>query len=108
MKILIRHNLPDDEAFIYATYIRNQWFSKDNTTTLKRATWSAIQHKRLEGILGSTQVKLACLDEDPDTIIGYAFMDGANGAFCYVKLAFRSEGLGIKDKLIKELRNAKE
>lgn len=104
MKILLRHALPSDYHFIFATYLRHNWFNKDNKTTLKRSTWSTLQHKRLETILeASSKVTVACLSEDPDTILGYGFQDGKD-KFVYVKKDFRAEGLGVDKMILKELK----
>lgn len=62
-----------------------------------------MQHKRLEGALASRFAMVACLNEDKDYILGYALMDG-DKPFAYVKLAFRSPGLQIAPKLIKEIK----
>lgn len=102
MKIVLRQSVPSDHPFIFATYIRHNWFSPRNTTTLKRSTWSQLQHTRLEGIL-ARGVVVACLGDDPDVIVGYALDDGGK-PFAYVKLAWRSPGLGIKDKLLEAVK----
>lgn len=102
MKILIRFITESDHNFIYATYLRNKYFDKANKTTLKRSTWSSLQHKRLETIMTYDLVLVACLEDDVDTIVGYGFMDGAE-PWTYVKLDWRSPGLKVKDRLIKEL-----
>lgn len=104
MKVIIRSQQPTDHSFIYATYLRNRWFDKANTTTLKRATWSSLQHNRIENILNDQLVLIACLDEDQDTILGYAFMDGSE-EFAYVKLSFRSGGFKVKERLLEELKH---
>lgn len=105
MRIIIRKLLPSDHNFIFATYLRNRYFDKDNKTTLKRSTWSAMQHKRLETIMAIDSVYVACLDEDKDLILGYSLMDG-HAPYTYIKLAWRSPGLNIANKLLKELTNA--
>lgn len=102
MKIVYRKQVEEDYAFIYATYLRNRWFDKKNTTTLKRATWSGLQHNRLENILKNDYVVIACFDDDTNHVVGYAFHDDGN-VFSYVKLAFRGDGLKIKEHLIQEL-----
>ena len=103
MKIVLRQAVETDHAFIYATYIRRRWFSEDNTTTLKRSTWSQLQHNRIEKILANQGAVVACLAEDPDVIVGYA-LDDSGKPWAYVKLAWRSPGLGIKDKLLKAVQ----
>jgi hypothetical protein len=100
VKIQVRKVTDDDHAFIYATYLRNRWFDRNNTTTLKRTTWSALQHKRLERLLKDSMVLIACISDDPTAILGYIFVDEGGSDYCYIKLAFRSEGFGI-EKILK-------
>jgi hypothetical protein len=107
LKVLLRNMQEGDQNFVFATYLRNRWFDKTNKTTLKRSTWSAIQHKRLEKVFASKRVVMACLDEDSDTLLGYGFVD-QDGPYIYVKLPYRAGGLGIKDRITKELLNGSD
>jgi len=100
--IKIRDHVKDDEPFLFATYLQHNWYDKTNTTTLKKATWMNLQHKRLEDVLDSQLVKIACLKEDPDVILGYAFQDGPK-PFTYIKLAWRQHPAKIKDMLLTSL-----
>lgn len=101
MKVVVRQVNLSDHNFIYATYLRNRWFNKDNTTTLKRSTWSALQHKRLEDILNNHRIRVACLDEDLDTILGYYI---PIEKFTYVKLAWRKHNPNIQTLLEDSLK----
>lgn len=67
----------------------------------------SLQHKRLENVLESDHVKIACLKEDPDVILGYAFKDGSK-PFSYVKLAWRQSPVDIKELLLKSLEETNE
>jgi hypothetical protein len=102
-QLLIRPAAASDEAFVYATYLRNSWYSKDNTTTLPKATWMRLMHQRLERMLRETPPVVACLADDPDTILGYRLQDG-DKTFTYVKLAWREPKLGVT----RALEEAKE
>lgn len=102
MKIVVRPLTQSDEAFVYATYLRNRWFDTSNKTTLKRSTWCQLQHKRLETIMANDVVLVACLSDDTDTIIGYVLRDGLE-PWAYIKLAWRSPGLAIKEKLLEAI-----
>lgn len=102
--VLVRDAEPDDHSFLFSTYLRNNWYSKTQTTTLKKATWMGLQHRRLEKVLEDQTVKVACLSEDPDTIIGYCFKDGKE-PFTYVKLAWRAPNLNIAKILNESLEN---
>lgn len=100
--VKIRDHQEDDHAFLFSTYLKNNWYDKTNSTTLKKATWMGLQHTRLEKVLENQKVKIACLSEDPDVILGYSFQDGS-APFVYVKLAWRNNQLNIKDLLLKSL-----
>ena len=102
--IQIRDAEPDDHPFLFSTYLKNYWYSKTQGTTLKKHTWMALQHKRLEKVLETQKVKVACLSESPDVILGYAFQDGEK-PFSYLKLAWRDPKLSISEKLLKSLED---
>lgn len=88
MKIIVLPAISSHHSFIYASYLRNRWFDKANKTTLKRSTWCALHHDRLERLLTANKVLVACPSDDQDTILGYGLID-ADGPFTYVKLPFR-------------------
>ena len=100
--IKIRNHVEDDHAFLFSTYLQNNWYDKTNTTTLKKDTWMTLQHNRLEKVMQNQKIKIACLSDDPDVILGYAFQDGEKN-FSYVKLAWRNNPHNIKDMLINSL-----
>jgi hypothetical protein len=104
VRLVIRPMVQGDWPFVFATYLRSNWFSKGNRTTLKRSTWSKLHHNRLEGLIGQPGAYTACLDDDQDLILGYGFMDGEL-PYVYVKLAFRGPGLKVHEllhKIVKE------
>jgi len=104
--ILIRSAVPDDHNFLFATYLNNNWYDKTQTTTLKKSTWMALQHRRLEKVFFDADVKVACLSDDPDIIVGYSFNDGSR-PFIYIKLAWRSPDLNIAKLLLDSLGESK-
>jgi len=95
--VQIRSFKKEDEAFIFATWLRHLWYSKDNKTTLSKETFMRLHHSRISDLLNSRPVEVACLAEDPDVIVGYAVHD--DNRFTYLKKAWR--GLGV-EKLFKE------
>jgi hypothetical protein len=97
-QLIIRPATPTDHAFIFATYLRNRWFSPDNTTTLQKNTWMKVMHKRLEKILAEQNVLIAGLAGDLDTVLGYRFKDGSQD-WLYVKAAWRDPKFNIKKSL---------
>lgn len=100
--IQIRNAESDDHSFLFSTYLKNNWYNKTQSTTLKKNTWMSLQHNRLTKVLEIQPVKIACLTDDPETILGYAFKDGEK-PFVYVKLAWRGPALNIEKHLIDAL-----
>lgn len=100
MKIILRTSTHSDHPFIFASFLRNRWFDKSNKTTLKRSTWSALHHNRLESLLHTAVV--ACLDDDVDHIVGYGLLYDQK-PYVYVKLRWRSPSLGVKEMLERKL-----
>lgn len=75
--IAIRPLRDGDKNFIFSTYLKNNWHSKHNDTTLKKETWMRLQHGYIEQVfkVRPDQVKIASLEEDLDTILGYSIGD---------------------------------
>lgn len=100
--IEIRDVEPSDHPFLFSSYLNNNWYDKTQSTTLKKHTWMALQHKRLEKVLTSGVVKIACLGDEPDIIIGYAFPDG-DKPFTYIKLGWRKPQLELTKRLLESI-----
>lgn len=94
----MRGYLPTDEAFIYATWIKGyqgglNWFRK-----IPRNLFQHTYRKIIQRILTDREIKVACLIEDPDVIIGYCVYKGLRVDWVYVKENWRKIGIA-KDLL---------
>jgi hypothetical protein len=95
-EIAIRPSRHSDEAFIYATWLRQLWYSHDTITTLNKDVFMRVNHNLIEKTLKEDPILVACLADDKDTIVGYcAFKDEP---YVYLKKAWR--GLGIEELLL--------
>lgn len=95
--IKVRELRESDLAFIFATWLRQLWFSPSNKTTFGKEEFMRLHHMRIEKVLKEKPVRVACLLEDEDVIVGYEVKDSE--PFTYMKKAWR--GLGV-EKLLKE------
>lgn len=93
VELLIRGLDKEDEAFVYATYLRHHWFAKTNKTTLPKDTFMRLLHNRLEILIEEGRVEIASLNDDPSVIIGYSIIESAAKTFVYIKKAFRNLGI---------------
>jgi hypothetical protein len=96
--IAIRPFVEADLPFIFATWIQgyqggHQWFRK----VPRKLFWE--QYKPVvEALLKSRDVKVACLKEDPDTIVAYCVYKGERVDWIHVKENWRKIGIA-KDLL---------
>lgn len=91
----IRDATPQDKNFVLATSLRglyygDSWFSMTHKP-------SFMQHYKLviEKLFETQTVKIACLKEDKDVILGYSILsnDFSTIHYCFVKSAWRNKGI---------------
>lgn len=95
MNTTIRPMTADDEAFIYATFLQglyhgNGWFGK-----IDKTVFFANYHKVIEALLSRAVVKVCCLSDEPDVVLGYSITSHDQQAlhWVFVKKAWRKMGL---------------
>ena len=93
--ITIRDGKPEDQGFIFATWLRglrygNSWFE-----LIESVVYFKVYHDFIESILlrPTTTIKVACLKDDPEVILGYAVYSGPTLHWVFVKKAWRSIGI---------------
>lgn len=94
VKIVIRlFNQDKDQAFIYATWRNQAYYSalirpEDPSSFFRQASHN------IKKILETANVRVACLYDSPDTIIGYAVYTLDHLNWIYVKDDYREMGIG--------------
>ncbi len=101
----IRDATPTDKAFILATFLRGVYHGESTEAKHGRRFFSLIpkdlfmdNYKLVAESLitnPTTLVKVACLKEDPDVILGYSVLsaDFTTIHWCHVKKAWRGKGI---------------
>lgn len=97
--IVVRDAIEEDVAFIFATALRNIWYSAALETTLPKDKWMKLKHFELEKNLDLYPTVVAVLNSDPLIILGYAI--NTPEPYVYIKKAWREAG--VEDLLRKEL-----
>jgi hypothetical protein len=97
--IKIRKANDGDIPFLMATYLKNNWYDKRNSTLLPKPVWMDAQRKRMQKIFDSNKINIACLGDDDDLILGYGFLDLNNKPFIYVKRHYRNQKENIEQQL---------
>jgi hypothetical protein len=107
-KIKIRKANQGDIPFLMATYLKNNWYDKRNSTLLPKPVWMGAQRKRIEKIFDENKINIACLGDDPDLILGYGFLDFNDKPFIYVKRHYRNQQENIEEQLKQSITGAQQ
>lgn len=97
--IAIRDGTAEDVNFILATWLRGVYHSHPWFKQIGKTIFMQNYNRRLHKLLErpETNVKVACLVDDPSTILGYAVYRSAGGVnvldWVYVKSAWRKIGI---------------
>lgn len=94
--IAYRPATAEDEAFIYATWLRAQYYGTPFYRAMKASSFYQFYTPFVKIVLSSpdTVVQVACLADSPETILGYvvySHQDVLHGV--YVKMAWRRQGI---------------
>lgn len=96
VSVIIRPFCPEtDEACVYSTWRNASYYgmparnSKTNGKEFFRKQTALIRD-----ILKNAYVRVACLKDDPMTIIGYSVTTDKHLDFIYVKVEYRNKGIG--------------
>ncbi len=94
----IRDGKEEDKAFILATFLRGLYYGDSWFSLIPKHIFMA-NYKHIANILvnnPNTVIKIACLKEDPNVILGYSLMssDYSTVHFTFVKKVWRMKGIG--------------
>jgi len=94
----VRDGTDKDANFILATFLRGIYYGDSWFSLIPKPVFMDNYKRIAQAILKNprTIVKIACLKEDPDVILGYSIMssDFAIVHYLYVKSAWRKKGIG--------------
>lgn len=94
--ISIRNYVQDDRNFILATFLRGLYYGDSWFSQMEKKAFMEHYNKVVNFILDSpkTTIKIACLKEDPNVVLGYALLAEPNGVhWIHVKREWRKIGL---------------
>ena len=102
------YNPKTDEAFIYATWTQQKWYSNKKNRKKRSIDreWLTQECKEIKNILLCSHVWIACFKEDPGFILGYIVIDNGRLQFMYVKQNYR--GSGVEDLLLTQIRGEQD
>lgn len=89
--VIFREGEGTDIPLIYSTWRNAEWFSTDQSMNSNEFFRKAT--KNIKEILKKSKVKIACLKNDRDFILGYSVMNKEKLEFVYVKSDYRKKGI---------------
>jgi hypothetical protein len=103
MEIKIRkYNSNVDDPYIYSTWTKYAWYSPSNPHIIGKKEFFDTLGKHIKSILSEGQVRVACLKDDQDIILGYiAYHNGKEEWIC-VKKDFHNSP--IREALINSMK----
>lgn len=84
-----------DHAFLYSTWRNALWYSEKREQKLADQFYKEAS-ERISSLLKlrNIKIRMACLNEDPDMLLGWAVMQDDHLYFAYVKIDYRRKGIG--------------
>lgn len=107
--ITMRLGFEDDNNFILSTWLRGLYYGESWFSLIDKKAFMKNYHTFLEQLLASdlVNVRVACLKDDPEVILGYAVVSSDHAAvhWVFTKSAWRN--IGIAKMLVpKEVHTA--
>ncbi len=98
--VAIRGGRESDLPFIYSTWLKNLRYGNSWFEAIDQEVYYDVYHNVIEQVLASpgVTVKVACLRDDPEVILGYSVFKGPRLDYVFVKSAWR--GIGIAKLLV--------
>lgn len=106
-KVVARPFVPElDSGFIYATMPKAIYFKHSTPIDQEKRDWFQAFHEYMKWLLINSEIEIACLDEEPDFVIGYAILCNNKIEFVYVKKDYRKKKIAtllLKNKTFNQI-----
>ncbi len=93
-RVILRPFNPEtDSGLIYDVYPKAVWYGADEPIKMSKAQWFQEIFEAMKQQLHSASVYIACMWDEPDTILGFSIIDCGRLEFVFVKPHVRKEGI---------------
>lgn len=94
-KVILRSFNPEtDSGLIYDVYPKAVWYGADEPINMSKDDFFREIFNLMKGQLIYQDVHIACMEDNPDTILGFSIIDKGTLEFVFVKTHVRDEGIG--------------
>lgn len=98
--VVVRNFEPADKNFILATWLKGLRYGNDWFGEIESSVYFTVYQKIIDAVITDPRVsvKIACLKDDPDVVLGYSVSSGNRLDWIFVKRLWRN--IGIAKSLI--------
>ncbi len=95
--MVVRPYIESDKNFIMATFLRGLYYGDSWFSEIPKSVFMSHYHKVIEFLLDkdTTEIKIACLKDDPEVILGYSILTPSTNVvhFVFCKKSWRAIGI---------------
>lgn len=91
--ISIRSGVEADHAFVYSTMLKGLYYGCPLYSQIEQRAFFDNYSQIVKRLLGHAELRVACLADEPETVVGYALVRGPVLDFVFVKKAWRGNGI---------------
>lgn len=102
MKVSIRSVEQSDLSFIFSTWLKGLYHGNVMFNKIEQDLFYFKYHQVIEALLKRSVIKIACLEDEPDVILGYSITEPGKLHWVFVKKAWRKLGIG-KSLLLEDI-----
>ncbi len=83
-----------DTAFIFSSWRNGLWYAEKRDERIQDKFY-AFATRQIRKLIShpATKIRIACMEENPDNIVGYSVMTGPHVYWVYVKIDYRRTGI---------------
>src|ERR1022692_61729 len=93
-EVTIREPRPEDINFILSTMLKGLFYGSKFWNEVDQTSFFQNYEPFLKTLMLRSEIKIACLDDDQDVILGYSMAKANVLHFLFVKKSYRKLGIG--------------
>jgi hypothetical protein len=90
---VVREYKAEDKNFILATFLRGLYYGNEFYSMIPKDAFMTNYKSVAEALVNTKTIKVVCLEDSPDVILGYAIITNETAHWCFVKSAWRKQGI---------------
>lgn len=93
-KVILRDYTPDDAGMVSSHWRNSFYYGSLDPISTPKDLWFRASKEYVRESLENDTIDIACLESDPDFIVGFSVFKVCVLQFIYVKSRYRKQGIG--------------